>query len=456
MSNKEPEDNIPDVIPADIVRKVMQETAAEMTRVRTAQDFIEEGFAFLQEKSGRKFSFGERAQTHAESVILGTNLRITQKTAASSLSEALNVSINARGEISTNAPEAGNPAFDAPAAAYEPSQEDKDLAASEADHYAALNGGLSQEAWQEAYDDSLEESRARRERLENKTHFAPTTATAALTTFARRAVLQGYISYMPAVDNPTAAQQAILDGIQQGMRQHEVKIKALRGAAKPFLSGLELLQSLSDGKINVTYKISLDQGYTEIRVDAAKPFKTQFIKINTAGKIQLADAQGNYKSHEYDSLEGQDIKLLEGIAKAAVYAGKVSSASGVQVDAAESEKIAVLKAIHAAQGEREMARVTASYITDGLAPLKEQLGELFNLKVAEHTGRADLVLTINPGTSSALQMTVNSNGRIKIHNDEYNAFDADALTRALAKITRTTLLKVQPLKAQNNKRGMSL
>jgi len=406
---------------------------AEITRMRTTKDFITEGLTFLREKSGGTFDFSELEALDFNDT-LWTNIDI--KNAESSRRKQLRVVITPRSEIFTNVPDADNPA-----GAYEPSLKNRDKAAAFADNEAFKSGDLSNEVLKEAHADYLQGVKIEEGYTKDiNPAITPTTKTAVLLDIARRAVLQGYVSFasIHPGDTLTPAQQAIITGIRQG----EAEIKLMK--AIPFIEGLEFLKTQSKGLLDTHYEISSHRNEIEIQITGPRTYEQTahfppvFMKTDLNGQI-------NDASEDEPLGKGE---ILRAIAKIAVFAGRIPAACREQNNATSTAQKVVLEAIQGAEGERALARLAASGLIEELESQKRLLGKDFHFEVSESANSPVVILRTNPGKAGSLQIMVNGNGVINMGKDVYNAFDA-----AEASVVRMSIKKsAAAQKPQRNNR----
>ena len=444
--------NADDINPQEIIRRAMRELAAEVTQLRADRDLLMEGLAFLNKQSNGRFFVRQIAAPEEGTTLLESNLEL-ETPPGTFVRKNLRVAVNAEGKIFTNLP---NPNY--VPKPFEPTQEQIDEINASVDNYGPPHGGPNDPSRQQKYDQSMERLKRAAEAMQANATATPAKPAATLTDLAKRAALNGRVSAMPD-DTGTAAtpaQRAVLDGLRQGLRQREVEMTTVEGMAKPLITGLEFLQDLSGGTLGISSGVIADGSSMMIEVKAItleseyeEPFKTQFIKVGADGKVKLGTDRINYGPEEYDVLEKQDVEILKTLAKAAAFAGKIADTPARLGDDAGTEQKAVLEAVHQAQGEREMARVAAHYIEEGLRELQLAMGEDFSFEIKEPTDRGDVDLIINPWQPSKQEITVNGNGAVKIGKNEYNAFDPASLTAALTNITRNAMLQAPTAQAHN-------
>lgn len=427
-----------EMTPREAVMEALRAAAEEQARAQAVKDFLYEGLESLRRKSGGKFYFAEGLVASGY-IMLRTNIEMETATSPTWLAIALNEQY----DVFTNAPDADSP----PAASFEPSQKEIDDANAYVEQQAAQTiGDLSPAQRQKIYNDylkQLREAAVRNQQTNNS--LTPTTAAAALAAIAKEAALHSYIACMPddAGVNITEAEKAVLDGLRGGIRQREDEIMLVDGAAKPFTEGLKLLEKLSDGGIEVTSQMCTGRSAIEIKIMAptldeySEPFKTQFLKVDIGGQVSFGDNNANYPQEKYEALNEEHIDaLLTEIAKSAFFAGKIRSMPAKLAGDASAEQKTVLKALHTAEGEREMAHIAADSLIEGLNTLKSEFYGQFNFDVVELKDKADVAIILNPGKSSVAQITTDKNGIIRMGDNSYDGLDSLAVNKALTKITQ--------------------
>jgi hypothetical protein len=421
------------------ILEAMKNIAPDLVRGDMAARDIFKALQRLEQGSGGKLQFTKGWwQESGDIMVMASDIDVTEKLTGG----ALQLKITPLGEIFTNVP-------------LHPWAHDEGAEVRMAALHRHLDAdGVTEERKAEIFSDPetvagmAEDARGMEIKKEDDELGRKDTA-AALTDLARRAALQGLISSADAAafadkaaeDSP--AQQAVAEGLRQGLRAREVEKIMLSGLTNPLVRGFALLQRLSNNRIHVKPILEDDCSMVDFEINGAH--YEMLVTVRSDGTMTFITDGGHYTN--YDALDRQQaLEPLKDVAKIALFAGVLSSVPAAGDDASEEEKV-IHAGIKNALEEIRLAEEAAAPLIEGLSQLRDLSKGKFDFDFQRTEGSSDIEIRVNP-EKDGLQpvMKVSAGGMVSCGNTEdgykeiVDGTKEETVSRILSDITTAAVM----------------